>query len=54
MSHYEGPIVDLDGVLTKTASLHFRAWQETFEEFLEERPEASGNDSATSRLPRTK
>lgn len=30
-------IFDLDGVLTDTAEVHFRAWKETFDRFLEQR-----------------
>lgn len=33
-------VFDLDGVLTDTASLHLRAWRETFDAFLREHPEA--------------
>jgi beta-phosphoglucomutase family hydrolase len=32
-------LFDLDGVLTPTAELHARAWQETFDTFLRGRPE---------------
>lgn len=31
----KGVIFDLDGVITKTASVHFTAWKRTFAEFLE-------------------
>ncbi|MBN2119721.1 MAG: trehalose-phosphatase [Candidatus Omnitrophica bacterium] len=36
MSHYsfEAVIFDLDGVITKTAQVHFQAWKEAFEEYL--------------------
>jgi beta-phosphoglucomutase-like phosphatase (HAD superfamily) len=30
-------LFDLDGVLTKTATVHARAWKETFDAFLDER-----------------
>ena len=30
-------LFDLDGVLTSTAALHERAWQQTFDELLRER-----------------
>ncbi|MFN2239273.1 MAG: beta-phosphoglucomutase family hydrolase [Thermoanaerobaculia bacterium] len=36
---YKAAILDLDGVLTDTASLHARAWKEMFDDFLERRPE---------------
>jgi len=31
---FKGVIFDLDGVITKTASVHFRAWKSTFEDYL--------------------
>lgn len=31
----EGAIFDLDGVITDTAVIHFRAWKETFDELLQ-------------------
>jgi beta-phosphoglucomutase family hydrolase len=37
-----GCLFDLDGVLTKTAIVHAKAWKQTFDEFLENR--AGGND----------
>ncbi len=39
---YDGVIIDLDGVVTKTAIIHFRAWKEVFETFLQQRSDASG------------
>ena len=35
-AEYNAVIFDLDGVLTDTASLHFRAWKEMFDEYLRE------------------
>jgi beta-phosphoglucomutase family hydrolase len=35
-------LFDLDGVLTDTASVHAAAWKETFDEFLQQRADASG------------
>lgn len=35
-------LFDLDGVLTDTASVHTRAWATTFDQFLRERAERSG------------
>jgi trehalose-phosphatase len=37
-------ILDLDGVITRTASLHARAWKQMFDAFLEGRPRGSGED----------
>ncbi len=34
MEKLEGIILDLDGVITQTARLHFLAWKETFDEYL--------------------
>ncbi|MFQ5528381.1 MAG: beta-phosphoglucomutase family hydrolase [Thermoanaerobaculia bacterium] len=34
---FEAVVFDLDGVLTDTASVHLRAWTETFDDFLSER-----------------
>jgi beta-phosphoglucomutase family hydrolase len=39
---FEAVLFDLDGVLTDTASLHSEAWKQTFDEFLRQRAEASG------------
>lgn len=35
-------LFDLDGVLTRTAALHARAWTETFDEFLRDHAERTG------------
>ncbi len=37
-------LFDLDGVLTKTAVVHDRAWKQTFDAFLKQRAEAKGED----------
>jgi beta-phosphoglucomutase family hydrolase len=37
-----GCLFDLDGVLTKTATVHAAAWKETFDAFLAERAKATG------------
>ena len=37
-------LFDLDGVLTKTAVVHDKAWKQTFDGFLEARAEAKGED----------
>ncbi|MDY6915737.1 MAG: beta-phosphoglucomutase family hydrolase [Candidatus Cloacimonadota bacterium] len=34
--NFKGAIFDLDGVITKTAKQHFKAWKRTFEDFLRE------------------
>jgi beta-phosphoglucomutase family hydrolase len=39
-------LFDLDGVLTPTATVHSRAWQETFDAFLAERAGAAGQQFA--------
>ncbi len=39
-------ILDLDGVLTRTAALHARAWKRTFDAFLARRPARAGEDRA--------
>ena len=33
----KGLLFDLDGVLTQTAKVHFKAWKQTFDEFLKKR-----------------
>ena len=34
---FDGVIFDLDGVITKTASVHSKAWKKMFDEYLTER-----------------
>ncbi len=41
-SNIRACLFDLDGVLTETATLHARAWQQLFDEFLRVRAAASG------------
>ena len=36
---FDGVIFDLDGVITKTASVHSRAWKKMFDEYLHLREE---------------
>lgn len=43
---YRAAILDMDGVLTNTATLHARAWKELFDRFLEERGARRGEDHA--------
>jgi beta-phosphoglucomutase family hydrolase len=40
--HVTTCLFDLDGVLTDTATVHARAWKETFDAFLRERAERTG------------
>lgn len=35
--NFEAVILDMDGVITKTASVHAKAWKKMFDDFLEER-----------------
>jgi beta-phosphoglucomutase family hydrolase len=37
-------VFDLDGVVTETAKLHFKAWKATFDEYLERRAEQGDGD----------
>lgn len=39
---FDAVIFDLDGVVTRTASVHARAWKQVFDDFLRERAERSG------------
>jgi beta-phosphoglucomutase family hydrolase len=39
LSRYRALLFDLDGVVTRTASVHAAAWKELFDEFLAARPE---------------
>src|SRR4029450_7534 len=39
---YDAVLFDLDGVLTKTASVHAVAWKKLFDEFLKQRSKATG------------
>lgn len=41
---HDAVIFDLDGVVTDTASIHFAAWTEMFDEFLRRRPPSDGAD----------
>jgi trehalose-phosphatase len=43
---FRAAILDLDGVITRTATLHARAWKETFDEFLARRTARPGEDLA--------
>ena len=39
---YKGVILDMDGVITRTAVLHARAWKQMFDDFLEGRSDEGG------------
>ncbi len=39
---YDAALFDLDGVLTRTATVHAAAWKELFDDFLLERAKATG------------
>ncbi|MGW2661835.1 trehalose-phosphatase [Nocardia tengchongensis] len=41
---HDAVIFDMDGVVTDSASVHAAVWKETFDEFLNDRPEAAGED----------
>jgi beta-phosphoglucomutase-like phosphatase (HAD superfamily) len=41
---YDAAILDLDGVLTRTATQHARAWKEMFDSFLAMREQRPGED----------
>ncbi|HNM85752.1 MAG TPA: HAD hydrolase-like protein, partial [Mycobacterium sp.] len=41
---HDAVIFDLDGVVTDTASIHFAAWTEMFDDFLRRRPASDGED----------
>ena len=34
---FSGAVLDLDGVITRTATIHFNAWKETFDAYLQEK-----------------
>ena len=39
---YDAILFDLDGVLTKTASVHAAAWKKLFDQFLKQRAASDG------------
>ncbi|MFP3871208.1 MAG: trehalose-phosphatase [Syntrophobacteria bacterium] len=43
-SRYDAVIFDLDGVVTKTATVHAAAWKELFDQYLEERGSRENKD----------
>lgn len=45
---YQAIILDLDGVITQTASLHAQAWERMFNDYLQQRAERESKDSAKS------
>lgn len=46
LERFSAVLFDLDGVLTSTAELHFRAWKETFDAVLAEEPALPAEDAA--------
>ena len=44
VNHYDAAILDMDGVVTQTATLHARAWKRMFDAFLQSRSEETGQD----------
>jgi beta-phosphoglucomutase family hydrolase len=48
---YRAVILDLDGVLTRTATLHAQAWKRVFDDFLEWHAEHTGEPFAPFELP---
>jgi trehalose-phosphatase len=42
--NYKAAILDLDGVVTRTATLHAQAWKEMFDDFLERWSDRGGED----------
>ena len=40
--HHDAVIFDLDGVITRTARVHARAWKQVFDAYLERRSTARG------------
>jgi len=42
LSRWDAVLFDLDGVITQTATIHAAAWKRTFDEYLRERSERSG------------
>jgi len=43
-ANFKAAICDLDGVITRTATLHAQAWREMFDAFLKQREEREGED----------
>ena len=43
-NRHRAVIFDLDGVVTDTAAIHFRAWKRLFDQFLDERPARAQED----------
>ena len=42
LSQYKALLFDLDGVVTRTATIHAAAWKQLFDEFLEQRARSDG------------
>jgi len=41
---FDAVIFDMDGVITRTADVHFRAWKKMFDDYLRERGQRDGRD----------
>jgi beta-phosphoglucomutase family hydrolase len=41
---FKGAVFDLDGVITQTARAHYKAWKNTFDEYLKIRSESEGTE----------
>jgi beta-phosphoglucomutase family hydrolase len=52
LDRIDAVIFDMDGVVTDTAAVHFRAWKQLFDRFLEQRARVS-EDPAAGRPPST-
>ena len=42
VARYEAFLFDLDGVITRTAEVHFLAWKRMFDEYLSQRAQREG------------
>ena len=51
MLNFDAVIFDMDGVVTKTASVHSLAWKRMFDEYLREREKNTMNHSVNSPVP---
>ena len=48
LREFEAFLFDLDGVVTRTASVHATAWKQLFDDYLERRARAEGSPSSRS------
>lgn len=49
--HFDAAIFDLDGVITRTASLHAKAWKQMFDAYLEQRSRQDGTHYPAFDIP---